>query len=72
MLLNYTAVIETLKEINNYDYYVDIENLIEYFIKIENIILIAYYTDILKPLYILTKILQKSDVSLEVFSIEIA
>ena len=72
MLLNYTAVIETLKEINNYDYYVDIENLIEYFIEIENIILIAYYTDILKPLYILTKILQKSDVSLEVFSIEIA
>lgn len=57
----YYVVIETLKEINDnkYDYSSDNIVQIKYFSKIENLIFLGFYGDILKPIYILTKQFQK-------------
>ncbi len=57
LIENYLPVINTLENINNTknEYSIDLENMIKYFRKIDNLLFIGYYSDILEPLYILTK-----------------
>lgn len=50
----------------------DALNLYKYFKKIDNVIFLAYYTDILKPLFELSKAMQKKDLTFQSMSLEIA
>ncbi|KAL4501651.1 hypothetical protein ABPG72_018702 [Tetrahymena utriculariae] len=57
-------VLDTLNEIMTENQSFTLQNLINHFQQLENIILIAMYGDLLSPIYKLTKQIQKQDVTL--------
>lgn len=67
LLEQYTPVLISLDEIQKEKGDFDLKNLIKYLSKLKNIIFLAYYCDTLEPLYILTKTLQKQNITLDIF-----
>lgn len=55
LLQNYTSVITTLEDTKKDNFSPDIDVIIKYFRQIETIITIGLYTDLLEPIYRLSK-----------------
>ncbi|KAL4510380.1 hypothetical protein ABPG72_020842 [Tetrahymena utriculariae] len=70
LLQNLHPVLKTISDLNKEDFSIEYTSDLLYFKQISNIIFIGYYTVILNHIYILTKTLQKRNISIEVFQFE--
>jgi hypothetical protein len=71
LLLTYTVIVKTLKDILNEKRDFDLKNLIEYLTNLENLLNLAFYCDILEVVSILTKFFLKKDLTFDIVQLEI-